>query len=184
MSVKDKHHIDELSMAKKMERDVLLSSRALYEEFSFNEALAYRFMTIVNTSINLELSTVPWIDVKGFSAQIPIEKAKSICKQIMVSVGSVYIYDKSDLPDRVEELKKHKKGITPESAKLFKDLVKTVPDEIIPSKTVTKEKTEESIDFKKQDPKISTPDLDKVTAKKEKEITSSTPELDSNTEKL
>jgi hypothetical protein len=39
-----------------MERDILLSSRALYEGFSFNEALAYRFMTIVNTSINVTSS--------------------------------------------------------------------------------------------------------------------------------
>jgi hypothetical protein len=43
-------------------------------------------MTIVNTSINLGLSTVAWVDAEGFSSQIPIEKAKSICKQIMVSV--------------------------------------------------------------------------------------------------
>jgi hypothetical protein len=184
MPTTDKHHIDKLSMAKGMERDILLSSKALYEEFSFNEALAYRFMTIVNTSINLGLSTVAWVDAEGFSSQIPIEKAKSICKQIMVSVGSVYIYGKSDLPDRVEDLKKLKKDITPESAKLFEDLTKTVPDQVVTSKTVTEEKTEKPLDLEEQDPKVTTPDLDEVTTKKEKEVTSSTIEPDSSTKKL
>lgn len=114
MIVEKETPIKKLSIEESMERDILLSTHALYEGMSFNESSAYKFMTITNTSINLELEDVAWADAKGLTTLIPIEKAKEICKEFLVTIGSLYLTGKSDLPERIDELKKLR-GVDKES---------------------------------------------------------------------